>query len=114
MKCSDDPESNAIDAVIMLSYREDGKDGLADTMDEVAGLLQDYAGLTFQSQFDVGADDDATVFDLGLLAMMTGGRHRLPTRLRAARPVPYHRRYRGRAGNHRRVAEWRRGKPVVV
>ena len=69
---ADDPAANAIDAVMMLSYREDGKDGLADTMDEVASLLQEQAGLR-SSSVDVGADDDATVFDLGLLGMMMGG-----------------------------------------
>ena len=69
---ADDPAANAIDAVMMLSYREDGKDGLADTMDEVASLLQEQAGLQ-SSSVDVGADDDATVFDLGLLGMMMGG-----------------------------------------
>ena len=46
--------------------------GLADTMDEVASLLQEQAGLQ-SSSVDVGADDDATVFDLGLLGMMMGG-----------------------------------------
>ncbi len=69
---ADDPAANAIDAVMMLSYREDGKDGLADTMDEVASLLHEQAGLQ-SSSVDVGADDDATVFDLGLLGMMMGG-----------------------------------------
>ena len=56
----------------MLSYREDGKEGLADTMDKVGDLLQEHAGLE-ASSVDVGADDDATVFDLGLLGMMVGG-----------------------------------------
>ncbi len=69
---ADDPASNAIDAVAMLSYREGGKDGLADTMDEVADLLQNHIGLA-ASAIDVGADDDATVFDVGLLGMMVGG-----------------------------------------
>ncbi len=69
---TDDPTANAVDVVAMLSYQEDGKDGLADTMDEVASLLQEQAGLQASSA-DVGADDDATVFDLGLLGMMMGG-----------------------------------------
>ena len=68
---ADDPAANAIDAVAMLSYREDGKDGLADTMDEVAGLLETYVGMS-ANPVDVGADDDATVFDLGLLGMAIG------------------------------------------
>ena len=69
---TDDPAANAIDAVAMLSYREDGEDGLTDTMNEVADLLENSAGLN-ASSVDVGADDDATVFDLGLLGMMMGG-----------------------------------------
>ncbi len=68
---TDDPAANAIDVVAMLSYRENGKAGLEDTMDEVANLVQNYAGLQANS-VDVGASDDATVFDLGLLGMMTG------------------------------------------
>ena len=69
---TDDPAANAIDVVAMLSYREDGKAELEDTMDQVAKLVQNYAGLQPNS-VDVGAGDDATVFDLGLLGMMTGG-----------------------------------------
>ncbi|MDE2787690.1 MAG: DUF3352 domain-containing protein [Chloroflexota bacterium] len=68
----DDPTANAVDVVAMLSYQEDGKEGLDDTMDEVAKLLQNHAGLE-ASSVDVGANDDATVFDLGLLGMMVGG-----------------------------------------
>ena len=67
-----DPTANAIDVVAMLSHREDGKDGLADTMDVVAGLLHDHVGLEAAAA-NVGADDDATVFDPGLLGMMMGG-----------------------------------------
>ncbi len=70
---ANDPAANAIDAVMMLSYRENGKDGLSDTMDEVAGLLEEDAGLEANS-VDVGADDDATVFGLGFLGMMAGGK----------------------------------------
>lgn len=68
---TDDPTANAVDVVAMLSYREDGKEGLEDTMDEVADLVRNV-GLE-ASSVDVGADDDATVFDLGLLGMMVGG-----------------------------------------
>ena len=68
---TDDPTANAVDVVAMLSYREDGKEGLEDTMDEVANLVRN-AGLG-ASSVDVGANDDATVFDLGLLGMMLGG-----------------------------------------
>ena len=66
---ADDPAANAIEAVMMLSYEEVGKDGLADTMGEVADLLEEYGGLV-ANPVDVGADDDAVVFDLGLLGMM--------------------------------------------
>ena len=68
---TDDPAANAIDVAAMLSYREDGKEGLGNTMGEVASLVQNV-GLE-ASSVDVGADDDATVFDLGLLGMMMGG-----------------------------------------
>lgn len=68
---TDDPAANAIDAVAMLSYREDGKAGLDDTMGKVANLVRNI-GLETRS-VDVGADDDATLFDLGLLGMMMGG-----------------------------------------
>ena len=67
----EDPTANAIDAVAMLSYRQDAKDELADTMDEIADLLEDNIGLEVKS-VDVGADDDATVFGFGFLGMMTG------------------------------------------
>ena len=65
----EDPAGNAIDAVAMLSYREDGKGELSDTMDEIPDLLEDYVGLDAKS-VDVGAKDDATVFGFGLLGMM--------------------------------------------
>ena len=68
---TDDPAANPIDAVAMLSYREDGKAGLDDTMGEVADLVRNV-GLETRS-VDVGAADDATVFELGLLGMMIGG-----------------------------------------
>ncbi len=68
---TDDPAANAIDVVAMLSYREDGKARLEDTMDKVANLVRNV-GLETNS-VDVGADDDATVFELGLLGMMMGG-----------------------------------------
>lgn len=68
---ADDPTANAVDVVAMLSYREDGKEGLHDTMDKVGDLLQEHAGLEVSS-VDIGADDDATVFDLRLLGMMVG------------------------------------------
>ena len=65
----DDPAANAVEAVMMLSYEEVGKDDLSDTMSEVADLLEEYVGLV-ADRVDVGADDDAVVFELGLLGMM--------------------------------------------
>ena len=67
----EDPTANAIDAVAMLSYREESKVELSDTMGEVADLLQDNIGMEARS-VDVGAEDDATVFGLGFLGMMMG------------------------------------------
>ena len=69
---ADDPAVNAIDVVAMLSYREDARDGLSNTMDEVANLLRDHVGVA-ASSVDVGADADATVFDIGLLGALVGG-----------------------------------------
>ena len=68
---ADDPAANAIDVMAMMSYREGAGDGLADTMDKVANLLRDHVGLA-GSSVDVGADGDATVFDLGLLGALVG------------------------------------------
>ena len=59
----EDPLSHAIEAVIMLSYREGSKEKLADTMDEVADLIEE--NLFFFLEIDsaaVGAGDDATIF----------------------------------------------------
>jgi len=69
---SDDPTANAVDATIMLSYLEEGEDGLTDTMSEVAGLLETHVGLA-ANRTDVGAESAAVVFDLDLLGMMMGG-----------------------------------------
>ena len=67
----EDPTANAIDAVAMLSYREDGKDGLDDTMAQVSDLLENNIGME-ANPVDVGADDDATIFGFGFLGMMIG------------------------------------------
>ena len=68
---SDDPAANAVDATVMLSYQEEGEDGLTDTMGEVAGLLEMHVGLA-ANRTDVGAENAAVVFDLGILGMMGG------------------------------------------
>lgn len=66
---ADDPARNAIDAVAMLSYRAEHQDALAETLDKADDLLLTYAGLDTDT-LDVGADDDATVLDLGLLGLL--------------------------------------------
>lgn len=59
----EDPENNPIEAVAMLSYRDDGKDGLQGTMNTVRGLIDDSLFFVAQSDTaDVGGDADATVF----------------------------------------------------
>ena len=65
---SDDPTANAVDATVMLSYLEEGEDGLADTMGEVAGLLEMHVRLA-ANRTDVGAESAAVVFDLGILGI---------------------------------------------
>lgn len=69
---SDDPVANAVDATLMLSYQSDAREPLADTMDDVADLLANFAGLIPQTT-DVGAETDASVFDVSLLGAMMGG-----------------------------------------
>lgn len=71
---ADDPAGNAVEAVMMLSYEEVGKDDLSDTMGEVADLLEEHVGLQ-ANRVDVGADDDAVVFELGFLGMMMTDSH---------------------------------------
>ena len=69
---SDDPTANAVDATVMLSYLEEGKDGLTNTMGEVVGLLEMHVGLE-ANRVDVEAESAAVVFDPGVLGMMMGG-----------------------------------------
>ncbi len=69
---SDDPTANAVDATVMLSYLEEGKDGLTDTMGEVVDLLEMHVGLE-ANRVDVEAESAAVVFDPGVLGMMMGG-----------------------------------------
>ena len=53
----------AVDMAAMLSYIPDSQDDLGDTMDRVAGLIES-SGLVRIGSADMGADVDATVFDL--------------------------------------------------
>ncbi len=67
-----DFDANPIEAVMMLSYQEDGKDGLADTMNKVAGLLRNFVALN-ATPVDVGAQDGAQVFDLSAIDLVATG-----------------------------------------
>ncbi len=69
---ADDPANTPVAAVAMLSYREDGADGLRGTLETAAGLLQQYAGLTGRRDADVGADNAATVFPVDGTAYAPG------------------------------------------
>ena len=70
---SADPTFNAVDATVMLSYNEDGGPALADTMEDVGGLLTNFAGLV-PERVDVGGDNDAAVFDLSWFEDLLGDR----------------------------------------
>ena len=73
--CSDvsaDPTFNAVDATVMLSYNEGEGPALADTMEDVGGLLTNYAGLV-PERVDVGGETDAAVFDLSQFNELVGG-----------------------------------------
>ena len=60
---SADPAFNAVDATVMLAYTDGGESPLADTMEDVGGLLANFAGL-IPEPVDVGAENDAEIFDL--------------------------------------------------
>ena len=62
------PETNAVDAMAMLSYRSDNRLDLQDTMDDVVELVEEYSfGVVNADSVDVGAEDDAMVFNLDAL-----------------------------------------------
>ena len=63
-----DPETNAVDAMAMLSYRSDNKRDLQDTMDVFVELVEEYSlGIVSADSVDVGAEDDAMVLNLDAL-----------------------------------------------
>ena len=68
----EDPAGHPVDAVAMLSYKEDSRDELSETMNRVAELARNQAGIAAEAT-DVGAKGTATVFDLEPLGMLTGG-----------------------------------------
>ena len=62
------PETNAVDAMAMLSYRSDNKRDLQDTMDVFVELVEEYSlGIVSADSVDVGAEDDAMVLNLDAL-----------------------------------------------
>ena len=62
------PETNAVDAMAMLSYRSDNKRDLQDTMDVFVELVEKYSfGVVSVDSVDVGAEDDAIVLKLDAL-----------------------------------------------
>ena len=58
----EDADEYAVDAVAMLSYLSDNEEDLRDTMEEVSDLIE-TVGVDSESA-DVGAGEDAIVFDL--------------------------------------------------
>ena len=65
---ADDPETNAVDAMAMISYSSDSQLDLQDTMDVVVELVEEYSlGIVSADRVDVGADDDAMVLNLDAL-----------------------------------------------
>ena len=59
----DDPANNPVQAMLLLSYREDGAAGLQATMDDITELVDGYLAPFVESgTADVGGASDATVF----------------------------------------------------
>ena len=69
----DDPANTAVDAVLLLSYRNDGETALQNTMDDIAAMIEEY--VFFFAERDtasVGADADATLFRIAETAYAPG------------------------------------------
>ena len=65
-RVEEDPMTNAVDLYAMIAYREGSKNGLSDTMDEIVDLVEQEVGLFVEvDTVDVGASDDAVLFDIG-------------------------------------------------
>ena len=58
-----DPGNNPVDMAIILSYRSESEEALADTLAELPDIVEDYVGLESDS-VEVGADYKAEVIDL--------------------------------------------------
>ena len=66
VKVGGDPLLNAVDVSAMLAYREGSKDDLSDTMGEITDLIEERLSPFIETdQVDIGAEDDAVVFDIG-------------------------------------------------
>ena len=59
---SSKPTGNLVDGVLMLSYLPDGEEGLEETVNNLVGRLESLIGQA-PEQVDVGAENDARVFD---------------------------------------------------
>ena len=59
---SSEPTGNLVDGVFMLSYQPDGEEGLSETVDGLVSKLESVIGQS-PEQMDVGAENDAHVFD---------------------------------------------------
>jgi hypothetical protein len=60
---SEDPAGNAIDAVAMFSYTDEGEPGLDSGMSRIGVLAQNHVGINV-ADVEVGARNPAQVFDL--------------------------------------------------
>ena len=67
----DDPALNPVDGAAMLSYQEGDKIPLTDTMGNIVDLLEEFGGLS-PDEIDVGAEDNAVVFDFSQWGEETG------------------------------------------
>ena len=100
------PETNAVTRWLCFSYRSDNRLDLQDTMDDVVELVEEYSfGVVNADPVDVGAEDDAMVFNLDALGDLGLC---LLARVRSARWLHDTGVHRRCAGNYRGCAEWRR------
>ena len=60
---AEDIENYTVDVAAMLSYDPHNKEELMDTMDDVTGFIESSGFVTSDGE-DVGAEEDATIFDL--------------------------------------------------
>ena len=60
---AEDIENYTVDVAAMLSYDPNNKEELTDTMDDVTGFIES-SGLVTSDGEDVGAEEDATIFNL--------------------------------------------------